>query len=276
MLEHIDLDQNLSKEEYKRRVAPLQRRLYDLEHAVYEARVPVMIVFEGWAAAGKGTTINQLAARMDPRGFHVVPVTPPRTAELAFPWMRRFWLQIPGRGQIVVFDTSWYRRVLIERVTKAVPKREWQEGYQDIVDFEAMLAADGMLIVKFWLHISRKEQAKRFKKLYADELTAWQVTDEDAAQHEDYAKYTRAVETMLARTEAPHAPWIIVEGTDRQYTALRVFETLVRALELRLGDKAPPREPDESAALEPTTVAAAPSADGATLPVDPGMEAEDA
>ncbi len=276
MLEHIDLDQPLSKEEYKRRLPPLQRRLYDLEHAVYAARVPVMIVFEGWAAAGKGTTINLLATRMDPRGFRVVPVTPPRTAELAYPWMRRFWLQIPGRGQIVVFDTSWYRRVLIERVTKAVPKREWQEGYQDIVDFEAMLAAGGMLIVKYWLHISRKEQAKRLKKLRADKLTAWQVSDEDAVQHEDYAKYTRAVEIMLARTEAPHAPWTIVEATDRQYTALKVIETLVRALELRLGDQAPPPEPDESAALEPTTVSAAASANGATLPEDPGMEAEDA
>ncbi len=302
MLEHIDLDQQLSKEEYKRRLPALQRRLYTLEHTVYEARVPVMIVFEGWAAAGKGTTINELVERMDPRGFRVVPVHPPRTTELAYPWMRRFWLHIPGRGQIVVFDTSWYRRVLIERVTKAIPKREWQQGYQDILDFEAMLAAGGMLIVKYWLHISRKEQAKRFKKLQADKLTAWQVTDEDAAQHDAHDKYSRAVETMLARTEAAHAPWTIVEATDRHYAALKVFETLVRALETRLGDQAPSPEPNEIAAPTPNEVVAptpneivapapdeiaapapaesdtptAASANGAALPDAPETEDEDA
>ncbi len=248
MLEHINLDQHLSKEEFKRRLPALQDRLYSLQHALYAARVPVMIVFEGWAAAGKGSTINTLAEHLDPRGFRVVPIQPPRTAEQQYPWMRRFWLHLPARGQMLAFDTSYYRRVLIERVTKAVPKREWQPAYQDIQDFEAMLAADGMLIVKYWLHITKKEQGKRFKKLRADKLTAWQVSDEDAAQHEDYAKYTRAVEAMLARTEAPHAPWTIVEATDRHFTALKVFETLTHALETRLGDLAPPRAPEPAPA----------------------------
>ena len=275
MLEHINLDQTLSKEEYKRRLPALQRRLYDLQHALYEARIPVMVVFEGWAAAGKGTTINALAERLDPRGFRVVPVHPPRTAELAFPWMRRFWLQIPARGQIVAFDTSWYRRVLIERVTKAISKSEWQQGYQDIEEFEAMLAADGMLIVKYWLHISKKEQGKRLKKLRADKLTAWQVSDEDAAQHDDYNKYARAVEAMLARTEAPHAPWTIVEATDRHYTAVKVFETLVAAIETRLGDKAPPATPAPADELATVTVADHGS-NGATQAVAAGEEGEDA
>ena len=248
MLAHLNLDQKLEKEEYKRRLPLLQRRLYALEQAVFQARRPVMIVFEGWAAAGKGTVINQLAAELDARGFRVVPVHAPRTAEQRYPWMRRFWLQIPGRGQMVAFDTSWYRRVLIERVTKTVRKREWQQALEDIQDFEAMLAADGMIIIKFWLHIARKEQAKRFKKLKSDKLTAWQVTAEDEAQHAAYDKYQRAVEEMLARTEAAHAPWTIVEATDRHYTGLKVIETIVRTLERHLGDQAPP--PEEEPALE--------------------------
>jgi polyphosphate kinase 2 (PPK2 family) len=269
--------------------------LYALEQAIFQARVPVMIVFEGWAAAGKGTVINQLAAELDARGFRVVPIHAPRTAETRYPWMRRFWLQIPGRGQIVAFDTSWYRRVLIDRVTKTVKKREWQQAFEDIRDFEAMLAADGMIIIKFWLHISEKEQAKRFKKLRADKLTAWQVGDEDDAQHKAYKKYRRAVEDMLARTEAAHAPWTIVEATDREYTGLKVFETIVRTLESRLGDKAPPLEAEAEAASAETEPAAAPaeaeaataqaeaepaaasvSANGAAEEITAGTEDEDA
>jgi AMP-polyphosphate phosphotransferase len=235
MLEHIDLDQSVSKDEYKRRLEPLQQRLYDLQGAVFRARVPVAIVFEGWAAAGKGSTINVLAARLDPRGFRVVPVTPPRTAEQAYPWLWRFWLKIPAYGQMVVYDTSWYRRVLIDRITQQVSRAEWQAAYQDIADFEAQLAADGAVILKFWLHITKHEQAKRFKKLRANKLTAWQVSDEDDAQHTAYKHYLEAVEEMLSRTEAPHAPWTIVAATDRYFTRLKVMETIVQSLEFHIG-----------------------------------------
>jgi polyphosphate kinase 2 (PPK2 family) len=141
---------------------------------------------------------------------------------------------------MVVFDQSWYRRVLIDRVAKRVRKREVEDAFQDIQEFEEMLAADGTLILKFWFHLSRQEQGRRFKKLLKDKLTAWQVTDEDALQHKRYARYLSAVETMLARTDSPHAPWVIVPATDRYFTRLAVFEALIHALEARLGDKAPP------------------------------------
>jgi polyphosphate kinase 2 (PPK2 family) len=251
MLEQIDLTLSLSKVQYQRRLPPLQTRLYDLEHAVFTSGVPVMLVFEGWAASGKGSTINVLAERLDPRGFRVVPITPPRTSETRYPWLWRFWQKIPARGQIVVYDTSWYRRVLIDRINKTVRKREWQDAYQDIADFEEQLTADGTVILKFWLHISKNEQARRFKKLLKSKLTAWQVTDEDAAQHEAYGKYLVAVEEMLARTDSPHAPWVIVEATDRYFTRVKVFEAAIRALEAGLGDKAPPAPPPKSAARHP-------------------------
>lgn len=240
MLEQIDLDQSVSKAQYQKRLPALQRRLYDLQHATFTHNIPVMVVLEGWAAAGKGSTINVLAERLDPRGFRVTPISPPRTAETRYPWMWRFWLKVPARGQMVVFDQSWYRRVLIDRLTKAVRQRNLADTFQDILDFEAMLAADGALILKFWFHIGEKEQGRRFKKLLGDRLTAWQVTDEDALQHKRYGRYREAVEEMLARTDAPHAPWAIVPATDRYFTRLTVFETLIRALEVRLGDQAPP------------------------------------
>ena len=238
MLEYVDLKQSVPKDEYKQRLEPLQERLYALQGQIFEQRIPVAIVFEGWAAAGKGTSLNTLAARLDPRGFRVVPIVPPRTIELAYPWMWRYWLRIPAAGQMVGYDTSWYRRVLIERLTGAVKRREWEAAYDDIRDFESQLAADGTVILKFWLHISKKEQKRRFKKLQASKLTAWQVTPEDEAQHDDYKQYRQAVEDMLARTEAPHAPWTIVAATDRYYTRLKIIETIVQSLALRLGASA--------------------------------------
>jgi AMP-polyphosphate phosphotransferase len=247
MLEQLDLGQKVSKADYERRVPDLQNRLYDLEHALFRARLPVAVVFEGWAAGGKGTTIRTLTERLDPRGFQVAPILPPRTHETFYPWMWRFWLKVPARGQMVIFDTSWYRRVLIERVTRSVHKHEWQKAYQDIDEFEETLAADGTVIVKFWLHIGKKEQARRFKKVLKSKLTAWQVSPEDAAQHKHYKDYLDAVEEMLARTDTPFAPWTIVEATDRRYTRLKVFETLIAALQTHLPDAAPAPEAEAPA-----------------------------
>lgn len=235
MLEYVNLNQALSKEEYDQRLGPLQQRLYELEHAVFDARVPVMIVFEGWAATGKGRMISLLSERLDPRGFRVVPINAPRTAETRYPWMWRFWLKIPARGQMVAFDTSWYRRVLTDRVNKVVGKDELRSAYQDIAVFEEMLSADGVVMIKFWLHISKKEQAKRIKAVQKDKLTAWQVDEEDLQQNEHYKKFANAVENMIAYTDFPHAPWTIVESNDRHFMRIKVLETIITVLETRLG-----------------------------------------
>jgi polyphosphate kinase 2 (PPK2 family) len=234
MLEYVNLNQSIPKEEYDQRLGPLQQRLYELEHAVFDAKVPVMIVFEGWAATGKGRLISILAERLDPRGFRVVPITPPRTAELHYPWMWRFWLKIPARGQMVAFDTSWYRRVLIDRVDKTIGKDQLRSAYQDSARFEETLSADGAVIIKFWLHISEKEQARRIRSLRKDPLTSWQVSDEDLLQHKHYKKFTAAVEHMIAYTDFPHAPWTIVEANDRHFMRIKVLETIITVLETKL------------------------------------------
>ena len=239
MLEKIDLTLAISRAAYKKRMPALQDRLYDLVHMAFRKEIPSIIVFEGWAAAGKGGAISVLTERVDPRGVRVVPISPPRTFEQRYPWMWRFWQRIPAYGQMVVFDTSWYRRVLVDRVNKTVKKCDWQNAYEDIAAFEAMLAAEGTLIRKFWLHIDHKEQGRRFKKLLRSDLTSWQVTEEDAAQHKKFKKYLLAVEEMLARTDLPHAPWVIVEATDRYHTRIKIFEEIIRALEDRLGAELP-------------------------------------
>lgn len=238
MLEKLDFDVAVSKTEYRRRLPNLQRRLYDLEHALFQARIPVMVVMEGWAASGKGSTINTLAERLDPRGFRVVPITPPRTAEQRYPWLHRFWLKLPAYGQMVVFDTSWYRRVLVERLDKTVRGRDIESAFHDIQSFEEQLAADGTVIIKFWLHISRKEQSRRFKKLLKDKSARWQVSVEDALQHDHYKRYHDYVEEMLARTDSPHAPWVIVAAADKYHTRLSLLEALIRHLESHLPNSA--------------------------------------
>ncbi|MEI9970917.1 MAG: hypothetical protein WDO73_02060 [Ignavibacteriota bacterium] len=163
-------------QEYPARPA---ERLYDLQKACWDQNVPTIVVFEGWDASGKGTAIGALTQRLDPRGFKLYPITAPRTYEQQRPWLWRFWLRIPNRGEMILFDHSWYGRVLEERVERTAPEKAWRQAYRDIVEFERTLADDGTTILKFFFHISKKEQRKRFEAIEADPLEAWRVTDAD-------------------------------------------------------------------------------------------------
>ena len=244
MLENINLKKKLSREEYKRVLPNLQRRLYDLEKACWDQGVSTLIVLEGWDASGKGTAIATLTQRLDPRGFKLYPITAPRTYEQQRPWLWRFWLRVPNRGEMVIFDHSWYGRVLEERVERAIPEKTWREAYRDIVEFERVLADDGIIILKFFLHISKKEQKNRFDAIQANPLEAWRVTDDDWARHKKYKQYLEASEEMLELTESEFAPWTIVEGTSKGYARRKIFDTIIAAMEQRLGAKAPPRAGD--------------------------------
>ncbi len=244
MLEQINLDRKLPKREYKKNLPVLQRRLYDLEKACWDHGVPSVVIFSGWDAAGKGSAISKLTERLDPRGFKLNKSQPPRTFEQQYPWLWRFWQRIPGYGEMAIYDLSWYQRVLAERVQKLVPKKQWRRAYRDIVDFERMLADDGAVIVKFWMHISKKEQRKRFRALEKDPLECWRVTKEDWNRHKKYDHYALAAEEMFERTDTEWGPWTIVEATDRWWARQKIFQTLIAALEERLGDEAPPARDD--------------------------------
>ncbi|HVO10776.1 MAG TPA: hypothetical protein VMX54_08525, partial [Vicinamibacteria bacterium] len=193
-------------------------------------------------ASGKGTTIRALTQRLDPRGFKLYPITAPRTYEQQRPWLWRFWLKVPDRGEMVIFDHSWYGRVLQERVEHVVPEKAAQQAFRDILEFERMLADDGTVILKFFLHISKKEQQRRFEAIESKPLEAWRVTKEDWARHKKYNQYLAATEEMLELTESEYAPWTIVQATSKSYTRKCVFETIIGALEKSLGPKAPPRD----------------------------------
>ncbi len=253
MLEKINLDRSLEKAQYKELMPVLKERLYQLQKASWDAKIPVAIVFEGWDAAGKGTSVRALTGRLDPRGFKLYGIQAPRTHEQQRPWLWRFWLRLPARGEWAIFDRSWYGRVLVERVESFTPESAWRRGYREIVEFERALSDDGCLFVKFFLHISRREQKKRFKKLTKDPLTAWQVTAEDWDHHSKYAEYTLAIEEMLELTETEWAPWTIVEATDRRHSRVKVFVAIISALESRLaqlGRGVPTVAAEDAAALE--------------------------
>lgn len=234
MLEKINLDIKVGKGEYKDRMPTIQERLYLLQKACWDAGLPVLIIFEGWDAAGKGSSIQKLTSRLDPRGFKLYPIREARTYEKKRPWLWRFWLKTPARGEWAIFDRSWYGRVLVERVEGFIQEPLWRRAYRDIIDFERTLADDGTLIVKFFLHISKAEQKRRFKRLLKDPLMAWHVEPEDWDHHAQYDLYLQAIEEMLERTETEWGPWTIVEATDRRHTRLKIIETILQAVEARL------------------------------------------
>lgn len=230
MLEQLDPTLALNKEEYRARMQPLKFEMYQTGRAVFESKTPVLVVFEGWGTAGKGRAITEITARLDPRGYRVYPINPPSERETRYPWLHRFWLKLPARGEFAIFHGSWYRRVLIDRVAKNIAKHEWREAYRDIQDFERTLADDGVVIQKFWLHIDPKEQKRRLKKLLASKTTAWRVSDEARVEAAQYQKFALAAEEMFGYTQAEYAPWTLVSANDRRWMSAQIFETLIARL----------------------------------------------
>jgi len=231
MLETIDLSQELDKATYKEWFAKLQENLRLLQRQAYEAGVPTIIVLEGWDAAGKGDAVMKLVERLDPRGFRVDPPAPPNIEEQMRPFLWRFWVKLPPDGAIGIVDRSWYGRVLVERMDGLVTQRQWQQAYQEINQFERQLADDGHVIVKLFLHISKKEQKKRFKQMEKDPTQSWKVTKEDWEHHKRYEDYQRVIEEMLERTSTSYAPWTIVEATERRFRRVRIFQTIIKAMQ---------------------------------------------
>ena len=234
MLETVDLDASLGKNEYKETQDELNLRLPELQRELSAAGIPVMIVFEGWDAAGKGSVLSRLVQPLDPRGYKVHTITDPTDEEQMRPPMWRFWTSMPAYGTIGIFDRSWYREVLDDRVDGDLSEAEWQAADERIRVFERQFADDSGVIVKFFLHISKKEQAKRFKKLEKDPAYAWKVGKAERRQHKRYKQYFEALEDMLRETSTPYAPWTLVPATDKRFANVKVAETLGAAFEQAL------------------------------------------
>ena len=254
-LEAVDPSQKLPKGEYAARLEAAQQRLLQLRlHCAGltndgELGPPICCVFEGWDASGKGGAIKRLLSEVDVRHVRVRSYAAPTPDEKRHHFLWRFWPALPGWGGMAVLDRSWYGRVLVERVEGFTAEKHWRRAYDEIVDFEKTLAAEGMMLVKFWLHISDAEQLKRFERRRDDPLKSWKLTDEDWRNRGKRREYEDAVDEMLERTHQDDAPWHVIPGDSKKFARVAVVETVNSEIERALvkhGLPAPPRPPSDA------------------------------
>jgi polyphosphate kinase 2 (PPK2 family) len=234
MLETLDLTRKLDREAYVREVTARQIQLRELGYQVYVQKRPVIILFEGWDAAGKGGAIKRITEKLDPRGYVVYSIAAPQGEDKTRHYLYRFWRRLPERGQIAILDRTWYGRVLVERVEGFAAEAEWKRAYKEINSFERQLKDFGTILAKFWIHISREEQLRRFEERKASGYKAWKLTDEDWRNRQKWSDYEEAVEEMLVKTSTRTAPWCLVEGNDKYWARTKVLSRLVEILSKEL------------------------------------------
>ncbi|MEI6420633.1 MAG: phosphate--AMP phosphotransferase [Lentisphaerota bacterium] len=238
-LESIPASPKMEKKEYQNTMAKLENKIGELQRKIVNSKIPVIIVFEGWGAAGKGTLINKLMMSFDPRGYNVYPIKNQSEEEQMRPFLWRFWTKTPEKGRIAIFDRSWYRRLSVERVDRETCKKDWKRAHHEINSFEKQLVDDGCLIIKFFLHISKKEQKIRFKELLSNPATKWRVTKDDLRHHRQYGKYFRVFNEMIEGTDTDYAPWTLLESKDHKAAALKIFKEITDRLSKKLAVPAP-------------------------------------
>lgn len=217
--------------DYREKMRAMQLRLLGLQQEVVESRRSVVIVVEGPDAAGKGGVIKRMVEKLDPRFLSVHAVAKPTAEEASRHYLWRFWTRLPAYGRIAIFDRSWYGRVLVERVEGFATKAEWKRAYTEINEFERLLTADGCLLVKVYLHITKDEQLVRFKKRESDPHKRWKMNDEDWRNRGKWSHYIEAAEEMFALTSPRHAPWTVLAGNYKWQARLRMLKTVLRNLE---------------------------------------------
>ncbi|AEV87247.1 UDP-galactose-lipid carrier transferase [Actinoplanes sp. SE50] len=231
----------IGKKKAEARLAEAQQRLLRLRLLLggqigepKQIGPPLCVLFEGWDASGKGGAIKRLVAPLDPRHVRVSQFAAPTYDEKRHHFLQRFWTVLPGSGGMTVLDRSWYGRVLVERVEGFATGEQWQRAYDEINEFERTLTAEGMILIKFWMHVSDREQLDRFQDRAGDPLRAWKLTDEDWRNREKRDAYAEAIEEMLERTDRPKARWHVIPGDDKQYARFAVVERVCHVVEKRL------------------------------------------
>ena len=231
ILQGISPDKTMEDAQYKEELSYYQQRMHMLGNKLYAKRRSAIIVYEGWDAAGKGGNIKRLTSELDPRCYAVVPIGPPRPQELARHYLWRFLVKTPKDGHITIFDRSWYGRVLVERIDELTPEHIWRRAYWEINEMEQHLVNHGVVLQKFWLHIDKDEQLRRFEDRQNHPDKQHKITDADWINRENWDKYEDAIDEMLARTHSPHAPWNIVESNNKKFSRVKVLQTVTDALD---------------------------------------------
>jgi len=218
------------REEYEKTLKALQEEVFQLQIRNYLAGRRAVLVFEGWDASGKGGAIRRLTSLLDPRGYKVWPISAPTEEERRHHYLWRFWTRTPGAGELAIFDRSWYGRVLVERVEGFARPAEWKRAYAEINAFEHTLTSDGVRMAKFFIHIDKKTQLKRFKSREKDPVKSYKLSEEDWRNRGKWRKYEGAIQDMLDQTHRPDAPWYVIPGNDKHYARLQVLRRCVEVL----------------------------------------------
>lgn len=234
ILSHVDLTKTMDAATYHRKLNKLQNKLELLHGELYRLRIPVVLGFEGWDAAGKGGAIKRLTSHLDPRGYRVCPTASPTGTEKAHHYLWRFWDRVPKDGHIAIFDRTWYGRVMVERIEGFCTESEWHRAYREINEMEEALSRAGAVVVKFWIHIDKDEQERRFNDRTKNPDKQWKITDEDWRNREKWDQYVEAVNEMLEKTDTAYAPWVVVEGNSKYYARIKVMETVAKAMEKKI------------------------------------------
>jgi AMP-polyphosphate phosphotransferase len=231
-----NMEPTLSSKEYKNLISEYQEKARLLSHYANKKKRSVILVFEGWDAAGKGGAIRRLTSKLDPRLYSVISIAAPNEVERKHHYLWRFWTKLPKNGEMTIFDRSWYGRVLVERIEGFAKEEDWKRSFGEIYSFEENLSLSGAIVIKYWLHITSDEQLNRFNARKDDPLKRWKLTDEDWRNRDQWSLYEEAAEEMFLRTNANHAEWNIIPANDKYFARteiLRVFcQTLGKALEI--------------------------------------------
>ncbi len=238
-LSRLDMDKRVGRKKYERKLAGLQERLREVSLAYRAQHRRSVVLFEGWDAAGKGGVIRRMSWPLDPRGLKVWPIAAPTPDEQGQHYLYRFWKRLPRPGQMVVFDRSWYGRVLVERVEGFAAEAEWSRAYSEINEFERMLDDDGIRLVKIFLHITPEEQLERFRQRWSDPLKRWKLSAEDLRNRSRWSEYETAIEDMFRKTSTVPQPWVAVPANDKRYARLAAMRAVVKRLAAAV-DTAPP------------------------------------
>ena len=235
-LADVDLSVSIDKDKYKKELEELHERIQRLHNVISRKRIPFVICYEGWDAAGKGGNIRRLAYPLDPRGFDVYPIASPEPHELARHYLWRFWTRLPRSGHFAIFDRTWYGRVMVERIEGFCTESDWQRAYNEINEFEQDLHDWGAVILKFWIHIDQETQLERFTARQDTPEKQWKITEEDWRNREKWPQYEEAVSEMLEKTSTEYAPWFIIESNDKLYARIKVLRIVADAMEKAAGE----------------------------------------
>ena len=231
LLKDVDLSPSIEDEAYRKELKKLQKRLGELHNTIYRKKIPVILCYEGWDAAGKGGNIRRIAKPLDPRGFDVMPIASPEPHELNRQYLWRFWTRLPRTGHICIFDRTWYGRVMVERLEGFCSENDWKRAFNEINEFERQLTDWGAVVIKFWIHIDQDTQLARFNDRQNTPEKAWKLTEEDWRNREKWPLYEDAVNEMLQKTSTKNAPWYIIESNDKKYARIRTLKIVIKALE---------------------------------------------